>query len=183
MTNYFDHYLPGLPFPYTIVRNIDGVFLNHDYQLIDDSRAKTMIEMELPVIVKPSIYSGLSMGVKRINSAQEIHELLSSSRRDYLVQRPVKQCAELAELSKKSVNVMRIITAIIDNKPVFLSASLRLNTGDSIADNTVTADGKGMLVTGVTSDGVLKEYGIYSCGLKETLTPHGKNRRNCHSEV
>lgn len=79
--------------------------------------------------------------------------------RIWVVQKEVKQHPEINRITAKTVNTMRIITALKDFKPVFLSATMRLASGDSIVDNW----DKGSLSVGIDhasgtlmADGYLK---------------------------
>lgn len=171
--NYFDRFVPEVNFPYTFVRNIYGSFLDHNYNSISPEEAKLIISQNLPVIAKPTIASGLSKQITVLDKMENIEAVLDEFGDNFIVQRLVEPCDELKQFSPRSVNIMRIITAIIDGKPRFLSACLRANTEDSISDNRITADGKGMVVIGINSDGTLKNTGIYSCGEKIVKLPNG----------
>lgn len=170
--NYFDCFFPDVRFPFTLVRNIYGSFLDHDYQSITKEAAKEILSKNLPVIIKPSQESGLSRNVEIIEQKDDLDKVLDRFHKNYIVQRVVEQCDEFKCFSPRSVNIMRIITVIIDGKPQFMSASLRANTENTIADNRITPNGRGMLVIGINADGTLKETGIYSCGVKIHSLPN-----------
>ena len=171
--NYFDCFFPDVKFPFTLVRNIYGSFLDREYQLLKKDDVKEIVSSNLPVIIKPSQESGLSKNVEIIEEKDDIDKMLDRFHTNYIVQRVVEQCDEFKLFSPRSVNIMRIITVIIDGKPQFMSASLRANTENAIADNRITADGRGMLVIGINRNGTLKETGIYSCGVQMHSLPNG----------
>ena len=124
------------------------------------------------MIIKPSQESGLSRNVEIIERKDDIDKVLDRFDKNYIVQRVVEQCDELKLFSPCSVNIMRIITVIIDGKSQFMSARLRANTENTIADNRITPDGRGMFVIGINRDGTLKEAGRYSCGVIMHSLPH-----------
>lgn len=128
----------------------------------------------LPVIIKPSRESGLGRNVSKIVASDNIESTLKKYGKDYVIQKTIKLCPELKKISPNSVCVMRIITVIIDEKPVVCSACLRLNTEENaVADNQITEDGKGMLVIGITRNGTLKKQGVFSCGERISKLPNG----------
>ena len=53
------------------------------------------------------------------------------------------------------------------------TSSLRVGAEGAFTDNSITADGKGMIVIGIDSDGRLKEKGYYSCGMSTVHTTLG----------
>lgn len=169
---FFDTFQPELPFPDTLIRNVRGTYLNHDFKAIDLDEAVKIISQNIPVIIKPSIASGLGHGVGKIESSQEIEYILKQYHKDFVVQRIIVPCKEFKTLSPNAVCVMRIITLIMDNESIVLSSCLRLNTSDAIADNHITEDGRGMLVIGINKDGTLKDRGVFSCGERIDILPN-----------
>ncbi len=177
--NFFNRYFSELPFPQTIIHNIRGTFLDNDYQLIDITQVKQLIKENTPLIIKPTYASGCGRNVRLIDDADDIDAILSLYKSEYIIQKVIKQCSEMQEFSQRSVNVMRIITLLIDGKATFLSASLRANTENAISDNDITEDGKGMVVIGIEKDGILKSTGVFSCGLQTDTTVSGKKISEC----
>lgn len=159
--NYFDRYLPEVPFPYTYVRNINGYFLNHNYEPISKEEAKKIVAENLPVIIKPTIFSGSGKEIELIESLEEIEEKFDGHIKDYIVQRLVVQCDELKKMSLRCVNIMRIVTAIVEGKPKYMTAVLRCNQSDVIADNIDAENSDGTLFVGITEDGKLNDTGYH----------------------
>ena len=171
--NFFDRFLPEVEFPYTIVRNIHGTFMNHEYEPLSQKAAHDLICENLPLIIKPSISSGLSRGILLLDNADAVAEIMNNFKSNYIVQRLIRQCDEFKQFSPRSVNIMRLITVIINGEPQFMSGNLRANTENAIADNRITKDGRGMVVIGIDSDGKLKRTGYYSCGERIQQLPNG----------
>lgn len=170
---FFDVFQPELPFPYTLIRNVRGMYFDHDYKAFDLDEAIKIVSQNLPVIIKPSIVSGSSRGIYKIEKVQEVEQILKHYHRDFVVQRIITPCKVFKLLSPKAVCIMRIITLIMDNKSVLLSSTLRINTSDAIADGYITKDGRGMLAIGINEDGTLKDSGIHSCGERISKLPNG----------
>jgi len=159
--NYFDRHQPSLPFPHTYVRNVNGYFLDHDYQPISNEEAKRIITDHLPLIIKPSLISGEGKNIRLITEERHVDEVFNQYDKNYLLQEVIEQCDELKQLSPRSVNSMRIITAIIEGAPRVLRHHLLCNTTDSVAVNTNTGPGEGVVVIAMDNDGKLANMGYY----------------------
>ena len=171
--NYFDRHQPILPFPYTYIRNVNGWFLDHDYNPIDVEQVKSIIKDNLPLLIKPSLISGEGKNIRLITTADEIDEVLSKYKKDFLLQEVIKQNEELNKLNSHSVNAMRIVTAIVDGKPVFLTGMILCNTTDAIACNTNKCPGEGVVMIGINDDGTLCDHGYYENAKYIDTLPNG----------
>ena len=172
--NYFNLFLPEIPMPKTLIRNVNGVFLDEDYRPVDADRWKKFLEGEESVIVKPALEGGgCGRGVKLI-SAEEFDSIPQWYRKNYIVQRVFRQHASLAALNSSSVNVVRVISLSLNGKVSPVNYALRFGGEGAVTDNQVTPDGRGMCIVGVHPDGRLKDWGVYSCGEKVAKTPKGE---------
>lgn len=172
--NLFEKVLPGFPFPEAVARNIHGAWYDKQYNLIDRNSVCALVRENLPVIIKPSIESGRSRGVQKIETSDQVERIISDYKENFIIQKLIKPCPELKKVSINSVPILRMITFFIADEPVFGSATLRTNTcSEAVADNYITKDGGGMLVIGVGEDGCLKGTGIYSGGKTISCMPNG----------
>jgi hypothetical protein len=172
--NYFERLLPGYPFPEAIVRNIYGSFYDEKYNPIKREEAIESIGSNLPVIIKPTVESGVSRGIEQIEHFDDIEKIMKAKGENYIVQKKLKPCAEFKLLTENAVPIIRIISVLIDGEPYILSSSLRTNTiKDAIADNAITENGGGMVVIGIDENGCLKKNGYYSGGEVTTQLPNG----------
>lgn len=171
--NYFDRHQPSLPLPYTLVRNINGYYLDHDYKPITIDEAHKIIASNLPVIIKPSLVSGHGRGVELVSDVHEIGEINSKFEMNYCIQKQVVQCDELSMMSPRCVNVMRVVTAIIDGEPKLITSCLRCNTSDAIADNVTLGEDQGMVVIGINDNGTLYDKGYYEDSKEIQKLPSG----------
>jgi len=171
--NYFDRHQPSLPFPHTYVRNVNGYFLDHDYQLISREDALCIISSHLPIIVKPSLLSGEGKNIKLISTMEQAEEVLTTYPKNYLLQERIMQCDLLQRISPSSVGTMRFVTAIVDGEPVLLHSHLLCNTTDSIAVNANAKPGEGVVIIGLNEDGRLSDTGYFENAKKVQCMPSG----------
>ena len=91
------------------------------------------------VIAKPNNDSGghgiEKIIVKNYKSLEELYQYLMDKKL-YLLEEIVIQHKELAAINKSSVNTLRIITLLHNNKVNFITAFLRIGNKDSFVDNT-----------------------------------------------
>jgi len=74
---------------------------------------------------------------------------------NWIVQRPLTQCAEMARFNSSSINTIRIMTLRMDREIAYVSGVLRVGRADARVDN----QGRGGLVIGI-SQGRLRDRGI-----------------------
>ncbi|MBE7039418.1 MAG: hypothetical protein E7398_01675 [Ruminococcaceae bacterium] len=169
--SYFDVFMPKLKFPDTIVRNIEGNFYDSDYNVITFEKAKEIIDSYDEVVFKPSTESGFGRSVELVNTREK--NPLEFSKKNYVIQKVIKQHKALSCLNESSVNVCRMETIFIDGEVHVITAALRIGGVGSFTDNNISNDGKGMIIIGVDENGKLRKRGYYSCGLSTTCNPAG----------
>lgn len=171
--NYYNRFQPALPFPRTFVRNVNGVFMNEDYRLIDTSEARAIAASHLPLIVKPSIDSGEGKNLVKVDSAEELDGIFTTYKKDFLMQEFIVQCDEFNWINPHSVASMRVITAMIDGRAKVLTCHLLCNTTDSVAVNTNTSAGVGVVIVKVQDDGRLADFGYFENAQRIDTLPSG----------
>ncbi len=169
--SYFDVFMPNVKFPNTIVRNIEGNFYDHDYNMITAEKAKQLVDAYDKVVYKPSVESGFGRSVELVDTKKD--DPLTFNQRNYVIQEVIKQHPALSNLNESSVNVCRMETIFIDGEFSVVTAALRIGGVGSFTDNNISKDGKGMIIIGVDQNGNLRKNGYYSCGLSTTCTPAG----------
>ena len=171
--NYFERHQPTLKYPHAYVRNVNGYLLDNGYNRITQKEAEQIICANLPVIIKPTIDSGEGKNLRLISTPGEAKDIFTNYTKDYIVQKVIVQCDELKKMGNNSVNSFRVITALVDGKAKVLSSHLLCNTTDSIAVNTNTAPGVGVVIVKVDEDGVLADYGFYENAQRIEQLPNG----------
>ena len=169
--NYFERHQPYLPFPYTYVRNVNGYFLDHDYKHLSKDEAEKLIVENLPVIIKPAFLSGEGRDLRMISNEKEFKQYFPLYDKNYLVQRLIVQCDEFNRTNPHSVNVMRIVTGIVNGEAKHMASMLLCNTTDAIACNN--NNGKGVVCLGIDEEGRLVNTGYYENAKRVQTLPNG----------
>ncbi len=177
--NYFDMYFKGLKMPETYLRIINGTYLDKEYKLIDKSKAIQILLKKQNFIVKPSMATYGGKGVKIFKGATkvEIENFLGTETSQNLIfQEIVKQSYDTAFLHPESLNTIRIMTLLIDNKIKILPAiAFRIGRDNSCVDNASF----GGIYCKVNKDGTLSNFAYDALGEKYTIHPNG----GCFSNV
>ncbi len=171
--NYFDKMFPNIPMPKTIVRNINGSFLDSDYRPLRDDEVMALLTPYDKVIVKPSIENGVGKGV-RLYRREDFAKITREYSRNYLIQQVFCQHETLSSLNESSVNVVRVVSLNLNGNVSPVSCALRCGATGAVTDNSITKDGRGMFVVGVTPRGTLKDKAYFSCGESMTVAPNGR---------
>lgn len=172
--NYFDKLFPNEPMPKTVIRNVNGVFLDEFYKPISEQEFDSILSKYDKVIVKPSIENGFGRSVA-LYEADEFDNIRKDYKKNYLVQEVLRQHSSISALNESSINVMRVVSLSLNGKVTPVNCALRCGAAGAITDNCVTADGRGMFVIGVNPDGTLKNEAFHSCGERITVAPNGQN--------
>ena len=173
--NYFDRHQPNIPFPETIIRNVNGCFLDHDYHLINKSEARNIILDNLPLLIKPSIDSGQGKNIKLISKKEEVEQIFIDYSKDYLLQKLIIQCDEFKKISPFSVASLRVITGIINGEVKLLKKHLLVNTSNAIAVNSGDDAGAGVVVIPLYDNGKLYDYAYKEDASKLNVLPSGES--------
>ena len=82
--SYFDIFMHDIEFPYTIVRNVEGVFYDHNYNMITRSQAEELISEYEKVVYKPSVENGFGRSVALVEVKKE--NPLDYGKKNYVIQ-------------------------------------------------------------------------------------------------
>lgn len=150
---------PGISFPYCFLRNISGTFLDSRGQVIRVSRARELYDsIREDVVVKPSIESGGGKNISFLSISEGLlvdtqkravsfDAVLERYRRNFVVQKKVRQHSFYASFHPASVNTLRVYTyrSVKDESVHILSAVLRIGRNGCCWDN----QGKGGICVGI----------------------------------
>lgn len=158
-------YFPDVRFPKTIVRRANGFYYDAEYNPIPESKAIELMSQYEKSIIKATRDSSSGAGVSLMHKS-EINEKINTYQKDFICQELLAQNSETAKFNASSVNIVRIITFAFEGEIHHLSSTLRIGAAGAINDNSITNEGKGMIVVNVKNDGSLDETGYYSNGTK-----------------
>lgn len=163
----YDVYFHDIKQPNTIIRKYlpdngggkEPIYLDKQYNIISREDAIKICESHEQLIIKPATYSSGGSGIKFYDSKKDhsIASLLDSSN-ILVVQEVIKQHERLNYLHVDSVNTIRIITLILNNKVNILSCVLRMGQGGAKVDNASS----GGIFCGIEASGQLKNI-AYDC--------------------
>lgn len=172
--NYYSLIFSGIRQPEIVVRNIGGLFEDENYRLLTREEVLERISRNDEVICKPTLDSGSGRDIqfwKTDTQFKEIELFIDNKKeKDYVIQKIIKQHAELDRVHKGSANTLRIVSVLMQDGVHILSSNLRMGVGSGRIDN-VTAGG---ISCGINDDGTLKKYATaYYSGEKYERHPQG----------
>lgn len=162
-------------FPSVILRNNSGSFLDGNYNIIPGTTFLERInKIEEDVIVKPTIESGGGKNVKLIiysegrhyhnNIEFDLGTIEKQFKRNYVIQRLLKQHSFFSQFNKTSVNTLRIYTyRSVENEEITpLRCFLRMGRKEMYVDNMTL----GGISCHVSPNGELNSFGTSLYGDK-----------------
>lgn len=160
--NYFERFLPEVPFPEVIIRKIHGRFYDAQGKFLSEKAEifKLLIN-EKEIIVKDAWDSGEGRGVTKykISSVYDAEKIIQDWKSDnYIIQKVVKQNKCFAQFNKSSVNIMRISSWYHDGKVEILAPTLRVGVKGQVTDISYIDGIETANVVGITEDGYFKQY-------------------------
>lgn len=152
----------------TLVRKEGQILTGPHYRPLTGAEAVDLCRQEGRVIIKPARGSYGGRGIQ-FWSQEEGEEKL----RAYLeawpsltVQEVIRQHSFFANIHPQSLNTLRLVSLIVDNRPVLLSAIMRMGQGGSRLDNSSA----GGLIAALDQEGRLKDRAVQSD--QSVLTGH-----------
>lgn len=168
--NYYDLYFHDVHRPRTIVRKVQGYYLDADYNLISEESVFEKCEKEPEIIIKPAVNSCGGTGImfwKNIDSKESLFEALKGD--NIIVQEIVKQHATMAHLHEGSLNTIRVMVLIHGGEVIPLSTVVRMGVNNAKVDNASS----GGIVCGVNKNGCLKDRAYNTKGMRFDKHPQG----------
>lgn len=169
--NIFDMILPDENLPKVLVRNIEGCFYDKYYTYLSEDKACEILSAYDNVFFKPAIDSGKGNGIKIINSFDKKN--ICELGKNWVIQEILNIHPFFKKLNITAVTIIRMVSFYLNGEVYVTSASVRVGMEGAITDYSETIHGDGCLIIGVTSEGVLKEYGYYPSGKKSNTAPNG----------
>lgn len=142
--------------PRMLCVNAGGIFWGGEGELLLREDIGTLVSGAGDIIIKPTIESmgGRGVGLFRFDNLKDMYsgktleDILLSYSKDFIIQVRVENHESIEKLYPGSVNTLRIITFICENKIHVAPISMRIGTGGRIVDN-------GGLFIGVSKQGDL----------------------------
>lgn len=168
--NLYDLYFHDVRRPRTIVRKIEGAYLDADYNFIDEEMVYKLCVNEEEIIIKAAVNSCGGTGIKFWNKKESKESLYEALRDDNIVvQEIVKQHEIMSHLHEGSLNTVRIMILIHKGEVIPLSTVVRMGVDNAKIDNASS----GGIVCGVNSDGRLKDCAYNTKAIRFDKHPQG----------
>lgn len=175
--NLLDTLFPKVAQPQTIFKNING-FYYHKNELVSEEFVQKLCETDFEMVIKPTIDTGGGKNVvvfKCLNGitnwkGYSLMGLFNDFKKDYIVQRLVRQHPKMKMLNGTSLNTFRIMSYLTENRVDILSVIVRMGKEGFRTDNSSV----GGLSCGVKLDGTLNRVGYQNnTGNSFTTTEKG----------
>lgn len=153
--NLYNLYFHDVNQPTTIVRKVNGVYLDTDYNIISEDEAVMKCVKNKAVIIKPTINSCAGAGIviwRDKDDVLSLRKALSESR-NVIAQDIIRQHDFFASFTDSCVNTMRIVTLLWDNE-IMITSSVLIMGGPNAITNHLHGGG---IVCGILPDGRLRE--------------------------
>lgn len=169
--NFYDFYFKDVAMPSTVVRKMDGNWLDSCYSRITLDDAFQLCSRAGKVIIKPAINMAGGKGIyfwsKEENDKKDFEAACGIS--DIIIQEIVTQHEQLAAIHPYSINSVRIMTLLLKGESHVLSAVLRMGVNGKKVDNVSS----GGIAVGILPDGRLKDFAFDNSGTVYKTHPQG----------
>ena len=157
----FNNRIDGVRTPKTYLSNSFGQFYDGERKLISREHAIDILYSLGTAVIKPTIDSSSGRNVAIINmqnginqkTGETVDRLIDKYKTNFIVQEKIIPNAQLEKLYPKSINTVRIISYLLDDKIETCPVSLRIGGGGSEIDN-IHAGGMSIAVS---NEGLLAE--------------------------
>lgn len=175
--NFYDLIFKNQAFPKTYMRNVNGIFFDNDYRLVEDPNTilNNLHESSENVVVKPTWDSTSGKNVKLFtlqkngilcnNGTKLSHEYLNKVfKNNYIIQQAIHPSNDISVFNTGSVNSIRMYSyrSVKDNKVRIVNSFLKVGPKGSFTDN-ISDSG---YAVAVDDNGNLGEIGINKYGVK-----------------
>lgn len=172
---FFNGKLEGVRTPNCYLINSYGQFYDSNRHLVSRERAVEILGTIGEAVIKPTIDSSSGKGVMIINMKDGVNvrngisaeDIINNYKKNFIVQEKIRPCVELATLYPNSINTIRTISYIVNDRVEVAPLSLRLGGNGSEVDN-IHAGGMSIAVS---NDGYLAEY-AYRLGYGDSFEKH-----------
>lgn len=176
--NYIPLLFPEIKQPKNLVRKINGIWMDADFELINLDRVLGICRGVEAIILKPSIGTGGGHGIQfwhQDDGDEVLKNVVASMGKNVIVQEFMKQHKNIAQVHPSSVNTIRAVTFYFQGEVHLLSAVLRMGKDGGQMDNGCA----GGISSGIRSNGRLKTMGFNLQGQKFDTHPQGTHFEDC----
>ena len=175
--NLYSLYFHDVKMPRTVLRRVNGEFLDENYHPITIDEALARCVETRQVVLKEARLSMGGHGVHFCDLSQQTVETLKElllSNDNMIVQEVIHQHDCMNKIHDKSINTIRIMSLFLDGKVHVLSSVLRMGRDGARVDNASS----GGIVCGINANGTLKKYAYDTRGNSWSQHPQGATFEN-----
>ncbi len=153
--------MPNVKQPESIVRRVEGLFYDQDFNRITRQKAvdicHEVLESGREIVIKPSGKAG-GKGVEFFASAtkEELEEVFRRKGRLFVVQKAIRQHPEMEALNHSTVNTVRLTTFLYKGKFIPVAALIKVGSPNVRVDNYK----HGGCLLGVNMDGSVLPWAL-----------------------
>ncbi len=171
---YYSLFFRDFKVPYTIAKNMTGVYMDDDFNIISQNEVKKLCLNEEEILIKPSLDSGGGRNITFLQMNEEgacckLETALDKYKKDFVIQRVVKQHEEINKLNSTSLNTVRIQSFLYKGNVEILSSFLRVGHKGSRIDNLSS----GGLAIAINENGELNSFACDGDGNISYRLPNG----------
>lgn len=150
---FYGRIFAGIRQPEALASRIGGLWYDGNFQPLSQEALAQILTGEPEIVIKKALGSEGGKGVYFVKGS-EYGGVIAKIRDDIVIQRPIRQHADLSRVNPTSVNTIRLISLLSDEGVKIYSAILRIGVGGARVDNASS----GGITCGITPDGQLKQY-------------------------
>lgn len=172
---YLDFFVNRVGTVQTVLRNVNGRYIDKDFNLISLEDAENMLNKQYEsLVVKPSTETSTGKGVQLLKAPFDLKSLDQSYKRNFVFQIPLKQHEAFGKFNKSSVNTIRVNSVIMGTEIHIMSAFIKVGQAGKFADNS----GHDRFFIGIKNDGTFADYAINHDMKRFSELPSGYDFRN-----
>jgi len=153
---YIDLFLKNVKSVQCVVRNVNNRFLDEHFRVIDQGQAEQIMSQYDCLVIKPSTNTHTGHGVKLLNPPYDIESLVREYGKNYVIQVPLKQHADMAKLNTSSINTIRVNSVLFEKEAHVMSSFVKVGQAGEFADN----HGNNRFFIGIQKDGIYMDYAV-----------------------
>jgi len=154
--SYIDLFVRGVRTVRSVVRNVNGRFLDEKFNLIDEDEVMDIMNRHERLVVKPAVLTAAGQDVQLLSAPYNLSEIKKQYKKNFVIQIPLKQHEGMSKLNASSINTIRVNSVLFEKKAHVMSAFIKIGQAGSFADN----QGHDRFFVGVTKDGRFADYVI-----------------------
>lgn len=169
--NMYDMYFADVKKPETLVRNMNGVFMDKSYHKISKLEAIDLVRnVEGQVVIKPSVDSCCGKNVNLFD-AKDVESQIALYDKNYIIQKRVIQHPIFAKFNESSSNVVRITSVFMNDNVYLCSPTIRIGDSGRFTDQ----GGVREFCVGINEEGKFKTSGLSTKDKvsRDTTMPNG----------